>query len=78
MAAAAGPLACGVVLTGMGDDGRAGIQALRRGGGLTLAEAADTAVVYGMPLAAAESGAVDEVLSLGAIPDRLLRFARGG
>jgi len=78
LAAAAGPRACGVVLTGMGDDGREGIRAIRRRGGLTLAESADTAVVYGMPLAAAESGAVDEVLALGAIPGRLLRFAGGG
>jgi two-component system chemotaxis response regulator CheB len=78
VADASGPLACAVVLTGMGHDGRVGVQAIKRQGGLTLAESADTAVVYGMPQAAAESGAVDEVLALGAIADRLLRFARGG
>lgn len=76
VAEACGPTACGVVLTGMGNDGRDGIQAIRRGGGLTLAESADTAVVYGMPQAAVETGAVDEVLALGAVADRLVRFAR--
>jgi two-component system chemotaxis response regulator CheB len=78
VAEASGPLACAVVLTGMGHDGRIGVQAIKRQGGLTLAESADTAMVYGMPQAAADSGAVDEVLALGAIADRLLRFARGG
>jgi two-component system, chemotaxis family, protein-glutamate methylesterase/glutaminase len=78
VAAVAGPLACGVVLTGMGDDGTAGVQAIRRSGGLTLAESADTAVVYGMPLAAVEGGAVDEVLALEAIAGRLIRFAGEG
>jgi two-component system, chemotaxis family, protein-glutamate methylesterase/glutaminase len=78
VAATSGPLACAVVLTGMGHDGRAGVRAMRREGGLTLAESVDTAVVYGMPQAAVDSGAVDEVLALGAIADRLLRFAREG
>ncbi len=59
----------------MGSDGRAGVQAIRRGGGLTIAESADTAVVYGMPQAAVETGAVDEVLALGAIAGRLIRFS---
>ena len=76
VAEACGPSACGVVLTGMGNDGREGIQAIRRGGGLTLAESPDTAVIYGMPQAAIDSGAVDEVLTLGAMAERLLRFGR--
>lgn len=76
VAAACGPSACGVVLTGMGNDGREGIRAIYEAGGLTLAESEETAVVYGMPQSAQETGAVDEVLGLGAIADRLLRFAR--
>jgi two-component system, chemotaxis family, protein-glutamate methylesterase/glutaminase len=74
-AEACGPRACGVVLTGMGNDGQAGIRALRRAGGLTIAESAATAVVYGMPQAAVETGAVDEVLALGEIAGRLVRFS---
>jgi two-component system chemotaxis response regulator CheB len=68
---------CAVVLTGMGQDGREGAAAVKRAGGLTLAESAETAVVYGMPQAAAASGAVDEVLGLAALSARLTRFARG-
>jgi two-component system, chemotaxis family, protein-glutamate methylesterase/glutaminase len=77
VARAVGPRACGVVLTGMGQDGREGVGAIRRAGGLVLAESADTAVVYGMPLAAAETGAVDEVLALGELPARIARFGAG-
>jgi two-component system chemotaxis response regulator CheB len=66
-----------VVLTGMGHDGRAGILEVKRAGGLTLAESEDSAVVYGMPLAAAESGAIDEVLPISSIGARLARFAKG-
>lgn len=67
---------CAVVLTGMGNDGTAGVQAVRAAGGLTLAESEETAVVYGMPNAAVTSGAVDEVLGLPGIAARLVRFAR--
>ncbi len=76
VARAVGPRACGVVLTGMGRDGRAGLAEMRRAGALTLAEAAETAVVYGMPQAAAEGGAVDELLPLPALAERIVRFGR--
>ena len=72
-----GGRACGVVLTGMGQDGRAGIVAIKRSGGLTLAESQESAVVYGMPQAAAESGALDELLPLDGIAERIVRFGRG-
>ena len=78
VAAACGSAACAVVLTGMGNDGRHGIQAVKRSGGLTLAESLNTAVVYGMPKAAAETGAVDEILELGAVAERLIRFSQEG
>jgi two-component system chemotaxis response regulator CheB len=45
----------GVVLTGMGDDGSDGVRAIDSGGGLVVAEAESSAVVYGMPRAAALS-----------------------
>ena len=72
-----GRRACAVVLTGMGQDGRLGIAAVKRAGGLTLAESAETAVVYGMPQAAAESGAVDEILPLDGLAERIARFGGG-
>ena len=62
-----------VVLTGMGSDGREGIVAVRAAGGRTLAESKETAVVFGMPREAAESGAVELVLPLGEIPQALVR-----
>ncbi len=77
VAAAAGARACALVLTGMGQDGRAGVRAVKVAGGLTLAESPDTAVVYGMPQAAAESGSVDEILALPALAERIRRFGGG-
>lgn len=70
--------AVAVVLTGMGHDGREGAAAVKRAGGLTLAESEQSAVVYGMPQSAAESGAIDEVLDLPGLAARLVRFAREG
>jgi two-component system chemotaxis response regulator CheB len=57
-----------VVLTGMGDDGRRGAQAVKRCGGHVIAESEETAVIFGMPQQAIRSGAVDRVLPLYEIP----------
>jgi two-component system, chemotaxis family, protein-glutamate methylesterase/glutaminase len=48
----------GVVLTGMGDDGATGLQKLRDAGARTAAESEETAVIYGMPRAAAPAAEV--------------------
>ena len=56
-----------VVLTGMGDDGRAGVTAVRQCGGTVIAESEETAVVFGMPQQAIRTGVVDQVLPLGEI-----------
>jgi len=77
-ARAFGDRTCGVVLTGMGSDGRRGIESIKAAGGLTLAESEDSAVVYGMPEEAIATGRVDEVLPLDRMAERLARFARGG
>jgi len=69
---------CGIVLTGMGNDGRRGIEAIKMAGGLTLAESRDSAVVYGMPEEAIATGRVDEVLPLERMARRIARFAGGG
>jgi two-component system chemotaxis response regulator CheB len=67
---------CAVVLTGMGSDGAAGVQAVKAAGGLTLAESEMTAVIYGMPRAAVATGMVDQSLGLSEIAGRLAAFAR--
>ena len=56
-----------VVLTGMGDDGRRGVRAVREGGGTVIAESEETAVIFGMPQQAIRTGAVDAVLPLSEI-----------
>ena len=53
-----------VVLTGMGDDGREGVAAVRAGGGAVVAESEETAVIFGMPRQAIRTGCVDRVLPL--------------
>jgi two-component system chemotaxis response regulator CheB len=56
-----------VLLTGMGDDGKAGMREIKARGGRTLAESEETAVVYGMPGEAARAGLVDRILPLQSI-----------
>jgi two-component system chemotaxis response regulator CheB len=53
----------GVVLTGMGTDGAAGIEAVKRAGGRTFAQDEATSAVFGIPERAIETGCVDEVLA---------------
>jgi two-component system, chemotaxis family, protein-glutamate methylesterase/glutaminase len=59
-----GARAVGVILTGMGSDGAAGLLALRRAGGTVFAQDEASCTVPGMPAAAVAAGAVDEVVSL--------------
>ncbi len=53
-----------IVLTGMGDDGRSGVEAVSRAGGSVIAESEETAVIFGMPRQAIRTGVVDRVLPL--------------
>jgi two-component system chemotaxis response regulator CheB len=71
VAQCAGRNALGVILTGMGDDGARGLLAMRQAGAKTFAQDEATCVVYGMPKAAFEMGAVDEVLPLAGMAKRL-------
>jgi two-component system chemotaxis response regulator CheB len=71
VAAAFGPAALGVVLTGLGRDGAAGLRAVHDAGGVGIAQDRGTATVYGMPAAALETGGADLVLPLGAIAERV-------
>jgi two-component system, chemotaxis family, protein-glutamate methylesterase/glutaminase len=72
VAEAAGNLAVGVLLTGMGSDGAKGLLQMRRAGARTIAQDEATSVVYGMPREAAELGAAAQILPLPAIPQAML------
>ncbi len=63
-AKAFGPDLLAVVLTGMGDDGRRGVLAVKENGGRVIAESEQSAVIHGMPQQAIRTGAVDQVLPL--------------
>jgi len=73
VAQAAGPNATGVILTGMGDDGAAGLAEMREAGAHTIAQDEATSVVFGMPKEAIARGAAEEVLPLGRIAGAVLR-----
>ena len=64
------------LLTGMGRDGAAGLLAIRRAGGFTMAQDESTSVVYGMPREAVLLGAADRVLPLQSIGESLAALAR--
>jgi len=63
----------GVVLTGLGDDGAAGLLELKKRGGITIAQDEETSAVFGMPAAAQRLGAVQKMLPLEQIADAILR-----
>lgn len=54
----------GVILTGMGNDGKIGMRKIKERGGQTIAESEETAVIFGMPKEAIAEGVVDKVLPL--------------
>jgi two-component system chemotaxis response regulator CheB len=68
MANAAESRTIGTVLTGMGDDGCKGLKTIKGKGGITIAESERTAIIFGMPQEAIQSGMVDYVLPLQQVP----------
>ena len=72
-----GANAVGVILTGMGADGAAGLKAMREAGAETIAQDEATSVVFGMPKAAIECGAAATVLPLSAIAQTALDKIHG-
>jgi len=62
----------GVILTGMGDDGAAGMKMLHDAGAATIAEAEESCVVFGMPKEAIAQGGVDYVVPLEEIPGKIM------
>jgi two-component system chemotaxis response regulator CheB len=76
VADAVGADAVGVLLTGMGRDGAAGLKRMRERGAITIAQDEETSAVYGMPAAAVAMGAVELQLSLPEIGPALIELVR--
>jgi two-component system chemotaxis response regulator CheB len=72
-----GPMAVGVLMTGMGEDGAEGLGAIKAAGGVTLAQSEDTCVVPGMPRAAIVKGYVNRIVPLDAIGNVLITHFGG-
>jgi two-component system chemotaxis response regulator CheB len=66
-----GPAALGAILTGMGADGASGMKALSDAGGVTLAQDESSCVVFGMPKEAIALGAVQHIVPLDQLADKI-------
>lgn len=71
----AGKNAIGLIMTGMGNDGATGMKLLHDRGAATIAQDEKTCIVYGMPKEAVALGAVDYILPIDKIADKLLEIA---
>jgi two-component system chemotaxis response regulator CheB len=77
MARSLGPRAIGVLLTGMGRDGAQGLLEIHQAGGRTIAQDEASSIVYGMPKAALDLGAVDIQYSIGRIGHAIIEATSG-
>jgi len=66
----------GVILTGMGEDGAAGIKSIKAVGGNTLSQDEESSAVFGMPKRAIETGYVDDVRPIEEMTDGIVEAAR--
>ncbi len=72
----AGKNALGIILTGMGDDGAAGMLEMKNAGSITIAQNEETCIVFGMPKEAIARGGVHRVLPLEHIPGEIVAYGK--
>ncbi|MDD4156445.1 MAG: chemotaxis response regulator protein-glutamate methylesterase [Candidatus Cloacimonetes bacterium] len=70
----AGENAIGVILTGMGKDGAEGMRLMKNKGSINIAQDEETCVVYGMPKAAVDTGAVDYIVPINNIANEIIEI----
>lgn len=75
MAKNAGKNALGIILTGMGNDGAAGLKAMHDAGASTIAQDEQSCVVFGMPKEAIALGAADKILPLDEVVPNIIEYA---
>ena len=66
----------GIVLTGMGSDGRKGVVDIKDASGFIVAESEETAIVYGMPNEAVKTGKVDKILPLDSMSGEIINLSK--
>ena len=66
----------GILLTGLGEDGARGLEAIKKNGGETIAESEQTCIIYGMPRAAAKLGAAKFILPNYEISPYMIKYAQ--
>jgi two-component system chemotaxis response regulator CheB len=71
-----GQYSCGIILTGMGNDGLMGMTAIRNAGGITIGQDQASSAVYGMPRVCAEEGILQWILPLSQMKSRILQALR--
>ncbi len=72
-----GPNVIGIILSGSGSDGAKGVEAVRQAGGITFAQDKNSALFFGMPNTAIQTGCVDFVLAPGDIARGLICIGQG-
>lgn len=72
----AGKNACGVIMTGMGDDGAKGMLELKENGAINIAQDEKSCIVFGMPNEAIKLGGVDHILPLESIAAQVIKLYR--
>ena len=77
-AKAFGERAIGILLTGIGNDGREGMRAISDAGGITLAQDEASSAVFDLPSSAIDAGVVQKILPLWNIADNVINLVSGG